>query len=242
MSKTQPKKFAAFDIDGTIFRSGLAREVVYELIATDKAPKGLADAFMHHESAWKTRRASEAFHVYDRAMADAFNDMVTQIKCDDFDQAAKIVFERVSDYVYTYTRDLLRRLKKQGYTLIAISGSHEELVQPFAEKYGFDIWVAQKCHRGEDGYFTGEIILTHEGKDKYIRELVEKHGLDFRGSIAVGDTRGDISMLSIVDHPIAFNPERQLFDKAKQEGWQIVVERKNMTYELKPDGTAFVLA
>jgi hypothetical protein len=30
------KKFAAFDIDGTIFGSGLYREIVYELLSKDR--------------------------------------------------------------------------------------------------------------------------------------------------------------------------------------------------------------
>lgn len=236
------KKFAVFDIDGTIFRSGLYREVVYELIATDKAPAELSMAFSQLEIDWRTRKHENAFKMYEQTMAETFDGILTRIKCSDFDEAARAVFERVSDYVYAYTRDLARDLKHQGYTLIAISGSQEELVRPFADKYGFDVWVGQHYERGDNGYFTGEIVKTHNGKDIILRRLVLEHGLTFSESIAVGDSRGDIDMLSIVEQPIAFNPDHELFTMAKEQDWKVVVERKNMIYELEPNGHTFVLA
>lgn len=236
------KKFAAFDIDGTIFRSGLYREVVYELLATDRAPAELAEAFSGLELDWKTRRHQNAFKLYEHAMAVTFDSILAQVKVADFDEAARSVFDRVSDYVYAYTRDLAQDLKAQGYTLIAISGSQEELVEPFAKKYGFDIWIGQHYTRGDDGYFTGEIIKTHDGKDTILRTIVAEHDLTFEGSIAVGDSSGDIGMLSIVENPIAFNPEKLLFDRAQQENWKVVLERKNIIYELEPNGHTFVLA
>jgi len=236
------KKFAVFDIDGTIFRSGLYREVVYELIATDKAPLELSKAFAQLEIDWKTRKHNDAFKMYERAMSDTFDAVLSRIKYSDFDAAAMAVFERVSDYVYTYTRDLVRQLKQQNYTLIAISGSQEEIVKPFADKYGFDAWVGQQYERGDNGYFTGNIIKTHLRKDVILQRIVKENGLSFEGSIAVGDSRGDIEMLSIVQQPIAFNPDRDLFEMAKQNNWKVVVERKNMIYELEPNGHTFVLA
>ncbi len=236
------KKFAVFDIDGTIFRSGLYREIVYELIATNKAPIELSTAFTQLEVDWKTRKHNDAFKMYELAMANTFDSVLPRIKCSDFDAAAMAVFERVSDYVYTYTRDLVRQLKQQNYTLIAISGSQEELVKPFADKYGFDAWVGQQYERGDNGYFTGNIIKTHDGKGTILQRIVKENGLSFEGSIAVGDSRGDIKMLSIVQQPIAFNPDRDLFDAAKKNNWKVVVERKNMIYELEPNGHTFVLA
>jgi HAD superfamily hydrolase (TIGR01490 family) len=236
------KKFAVFDIDGTIYRSGLYREVIYELLATGKAPAALSDAFSHLEIDWKKRSHIGAFQRYEKAMAHAFDATLHLVRCDDFDTAARAVFERVSDHVYAYTRDLLIDLRQQGYTLIAISGSQEELVRPFADKYGFDLWVGQHYERAESGFFTGEIVRTHDGKDTILRRLVEQNGLSFDGSIAVGDSRGDIGMLSIVERPIAFNPERELFDVAKENDWTIVIERKNMIYTLESHGNAFILA
>ena len=235
------RKFAVFDIDGTLFRSGLYREVIYELLAAGQAPKSLREAFHDLEINWKARKSSDAFKAYESAMAVAFDAALPHVRITDFEQAAKTVVERMSEYVYVYTRDIIKRFKEEGYTLIAISGSQEEIVQPFVEKYGFDLWIGQHYERGPDGFFTGRIVKTHDGKDRILRRLVADNELTFEESIGVGDTKGDIGMLSIVQHPIAFNPESELFEHAKQAGWPITIERKNMIYNLEPHGNTFIL-
>jgi phosphoserine phosphatase len=49
----------------------------------------------------------------------------------------------------------------------------------------------------------------------------------------VGDTESDISILSAVGKPIAFNPNDKLAQHAKKKRWDIVVERKNVIYQLE---------
>jgi phosphoserine phosphatase len=39
-------------------------------------------------------------------------------------------------------------------------------------------------------------------------------------------------MLEAVENPIAFNPNQTLYNHAKKRGWEIVVERKDVIYEL----------
>ena len=236
------KKFAAFDIDGTLFRGALFRELVYDLLADGAIPSSLTKNFDEAEKAWKTRQRETAFQEYEEAMASSFDDSLVDIDIAAFEKAAASVVDRVGDYVYTYTRDLAAALKKQGYTLIAISGSPHELVEPFVAKYGFDIFIAQKYGRGDNGKFNGEVTKTHTGKDAILKRLIEEHGLTLEDSIAVGDTGGDIGMLSIVEKPIAFNPEKRLFEAAKENSWNIVVERKNMIYKLSQNEPTFVLA
>lgn len=235
------KKFAAFDIDGTIFRSGLYREIVYELLSLGQIPNEIVEDFSGLEIDWRKRRSDAAFKQYEQAMAEAVDRVLPQIKITDFESAAERVMDRLGEYVYAYTRSLVYKLKDEGYTMVAISGSQEELVRPFAEKYGFEIWVGQRYVRGNT-HFTGEIIKTHKGKDVILKRLAEEHGLDFEGSIAVGDSGGDIEMLSMVETPIAFNPEKELFAAARKNGWKIVIERKNMIYELNPYEQSYVLA
>jgi phosphoserine phosphatase len=71
---------------------------------------------------------------------------------------------------------------------------------------------------------------------------VEKYGATFAGSIAIGDSESDIAMLELVERPIAFNPSKGLFKEAQKQGWPVVLERKNMIYELENRGNEYVLA
>ena len=227
------KKVAFFDIDGTLFRSGLHREVFYELHKMGKIPTTLGEETTLKYRQWRHRTHGNAFEEFEQVMCDGLDQIVSQIKIEDYKKASELVLEKKAENVYVYTRDLLRSLQNKGYMTIAISGSQEELVKPFAIHYGFDAWVGQKWERGEE-YFTGEIVKTHTGKDKIIRTLIDKYDLTLEDSYAVGDSNGDSGMLSIVDHPIAFNPTEELYEKAIHNKWKIVIERKNMSYELAP--------
>lgn len=234
------QKIAAFDIDGTLFRSGLHREVCYELTRMGKVPQSVTNEMTAKHREWRHRLHGNAFEEFERTVVEIFDALTTQIKVADYDEAVQHVLEKKAENVYVYTRDLIRQLKNEGYFLVAISGSQIELVEPFAQKYGFDAWVGQEWERGGE-FFTGNITKTHTGKDKIIKKLLTEYDLTLKGSVAVGDSNGDSGMLALVDHPIAFNPTAELYDKAVQNGWDIVVERKNMIYRLSPEIGQYVL-
>ena len=227
------KKFAAFDIDGTLFRSGLYREVSYELTKMGKVPEEITSELTTKHRQWRHRLHGNAFEEFEYTMVVAFDELSTHIRVTDYDQAVAQVLAKKAENVYVYTRNLVKELKDQGYFLIAISGSQVDLVEPFAQKYGFDTWVGQEWERGEE-FFTGKRTKTHTNKDVILQRLIDEHNLTLTGSVAVGDSNGDVGMLGMVERPIAFNPTAELYEKAIDNGWTIVLERKNMMYELAP--------
>ncbi|MDB5168141.1 MAG: hypothetical protein JWO55_399 [Candidatus Saccharibacteria bacterium] len=230
------QKFAAFDIDGTLFRSGLYREVFYELYKMGILPSDLGDETTLKHRQWRDRIHGNAFEEFERVMIGGLDSYLPKLKICDYDEAAKRVVEKKAENVYVYTRNLLRRLQSEGYMTIAISGSQHELVEPFAKRYGFDAWVGQQWERGEE-YFTGNVTKTHTDKDIIIKRLIEQYDLTLDDSYAVGDSNGDSGMLSLVDHPIAFNPTYELLEKAMENNWKIVIERKNASFELAKEAS-----
>ena len=226
------RKFAVFDIDGTLFRSGLYREVAYEMMKMGVLPKEVLEETTVKNREWRHRTHGDAFEEFDMLVVDRIDSQLPYIKISDYEKAAQTVIEKRAENIYVYTRDLLRDLKEQGYFLLAISGSQSELVGPFAQKYGFDDWVGQQWERGDE-YFTGNVVRTHTNKDSIIAGLMGHHNLTLKDSVAVGDSNGDTGMLKMVDHPIAFNPTHELFEQAVEHGWTIVIERKNMIYALQ---------
>ena len=233
------QKFAAFDIDGTLFRSGLYRELARELIKMGVISHDIADAASEKNIAWRNRLHGNAFEEFDMLVVELFDANLPNLKIADYEEAVKRVIKKRGENVYVFTRDLIKRLRSEGYMCLAISGSQVEMVELFAERYGFDAWVGQEWERGEE-YFTGTVLSkTHTGKDKILNKLIEQHNLTLEGSYAVGDSNGDVGMLSMVENPIAFNPTSELYEKAVKHGWDIVIERKNMSFTLKkgPDGS-----
>ena len=229
------QKLAVFDIDGTLFRSGLHAEVFYELIKMGVMPSEVAEITTAKHREWRHRLHGNAFEEFEKTMIGLLDAHIPKIKISDYEIAAQKVLEKKAENVYVYTRDLLKRLQSEGYFTIAISGSQEALVEPFAKRYGFDDWVGQQWSKGDE-YFTGEVVKTHTGKDKLLQGFIEKYDLTLTDSYAVGDTNGDSGMLSMVDNPIAFNPTHELIEKAFDNKWKVVIERKNVHYELVPAG------
>ena len=225
------RKFAAFDIDGTLFRSGLYREVCYELSKMGVIPDEITNELTTKHREWRNRIHGNAFEEFDRTMVALFDSLSTQIRIADYDEAVNRVLEKKAENVYVYTRNLIKQLKDDGYFVMAISGSQVDIVEPFAIKYGFDTWVGSEWERGDE-FFTGKMRKSHTGKDMILRKLIEKHDLTLEESVGMGDSNGDTGLLKMVDHPIAFNPTAELYEHARRHGWTIVIERKNMMYEL----------
>ncbi len=235
------RKFAVFDIDGTLVRWQLYHAVVDELIAGGKLPKSVGQAIEQARMTWKRRGHLESFQTYEHLLWQSYTAAVTQIPIASVEAAVATVFKTHKDQVYIYTRDLISSLRGQGYLLFAISGSHQEIVEKLAAYYGFDDAVGTRYIR-EQGVFTGEEVSTISRKDAVLRQLVAKHDASWEHSIGIGDSKSDVGMLQLVASPIAFNPNQDLFGIAQAAGWKIVVERKNMIYELEPSNGTYVLA
>lgn len=234
------KKFAVFDIDGTLVRWQLYHALTDKLanqgLLGKNAKEQLHTARMH----WKVRQNPDSFRKYEQVLIEVFEAAVAGLSAQALEQAANEVSQTYNDQVYTYGRNLIKELKQQGYFLLAISGSHQELVQNIARQYGFDDWRGTVYERHGDT-FTGKSFVASHNKKAILTELVAKHKLSMQGSIAVGDSASDAPMLEIVEHPIAFNPDRLLFELARQHNWKIVVERKNVIYELEPKDGRYIL-
>jgi HAD superfamily hydrolase (TIGR01490 family) len=235
------RSFAVFDIDGTIIRWQLYHALADELARAGQLDAKQYDKVRRARMTWKRRESEDSFQAYEAALIESFNQALTDIHSSELQRACQTVLSEYKDQVYTYTRKLIEELKAKDYLLFAISASQDELVKMLAEYYGFDDAGGSR-YEVKGGYFTGEVdVLKSERKPEFLKELVAKHGADYKGSIAVGDSEGDIPMLSQVEQPIAFNPTKTLYEYARQHKWPIVIERKNVVYRLDPDNGSYRL-
>ncbi|HRC28044.1 MAG TPA: HAD family phosphatase [Candidatus Saccharimonas sp.] len=235
-------KFAVFDIDGTLFRSSLYIELASELAADGLLDSDLIADIATKRKTWSSRQSDSAYEEFDSAVAMGIDGLLPTIPVAQYELAVARTISNNADKIYSYTRKLITTLKSKGYKIIAVSGSPKELVEQFVAHYDFDIWVGQHWIQ-ENGAFTGEMVKTHTNKDVIVKKLIEDYNLTLEGSYAVGDTEGDIGILSMVDHPIAFNPTYGLIKEAEMHGWPLVIERKNICYTLHSElpGGAYAL-
>lgn len=240
MPKGDSQPFAVFDIDGTLIRWQLYHSVTDTLARQGYVNPELYQTMREARMAWK-RRSGASFKDYEVKVINLYETALKAVTFYQLEKAIDTVFSEYKDQIYTYTRDLIAKLKKDNYLLLAISGSQSEIVQKVAQYYGFDDFVATTYKRTKAG-FSGAKIVPALDKDKALKNLVAKHGVSYQASIGVGDSSGDIGMLSLVENPIAFNPERELYDYARTKGWKIVIERKNVIYELGSTDGKYQLA
>lgn len=235
------RPFAVFDIDGTIIRWQLYHAIADEMarqgsFAPDKYKKVRAARM-----AWKRRAHQDSFDEYEQTLVDTFNQALANIEVEQLRDACWKVIDEYKDQVYTYTRNLIEDLKAKGYLLFAVSASQDQIVKMLASHYGFDD-ARGSVYETIDGHFTGQVdVLRSERKPIALQELIDAHGATKHGSIGVGDSESDIPMLDRVERPIAFNPTKGLFDYAEAKGWQVVVERKNVIYQLGPEHGSYLL-
>lgn len=226
------KKIAIFDVDGTIFRSSLVIKLVDGLIAEKLFKPKVADSYLKPREEWLNREGS--YEAYIDAVVRAFENNLKGIKYADLRRIAHKVAAKEKSHTYRFTRDLVVDLKKKGYYVLAISHSPKLIVENFCKALGFSKVYGMMNELDSSGRFTGvglykDIILD---KAKILERAMSKGGLTLSGSIGVGDTESDIAFLKLVKHPIAFNPNKKLYAYAKKNGWEVVVERKDVVYKI----------
>jgi HAD superfamily hydrolase (TIGR01490 family) len=225
-------RVAFFDIDGTVFRSSLLIELVEALVVRGVFPSEASEHYKKAYEAWRARSGS--YEVYINAVVETFLTHIRGVSYGTFADIGREVVHSQEQYVYRYTRDLIARLKKEGYYLVAISQSPKTILDAFCESYGFNKVYGRVYEIGPQDRFTGVVTDEHliSNKATIARRVIEKLGTNFEGSIAVGDTEGDIPLLELAETAICFNPNKALYAHACMQSWKVVVERKDVVYEL----------
>ncbi|MEX0672677.1 MAG: HAD-IB family hydrolase [Candidatus Paceibacterota bacterium] len=231
MERTK-KKVAVFDIDGTIFRSSLLIELVENLIDRGLFPQEARELYRKERAGWLDR--TSGYEAYINAVVRSFLKHIKGVPFLEFDEIASDMVDRHRSRVYRFTRDLIAQLKSEDFYLLAISQSPKGVLDKFCDSFGFDKVYGRFYELGPGDRFTGKVVDEHliANKANIVKRAVEKEGLTLEGSYGVGDTEDDMPFLELVTHPIAFNPNSGLYRYAKINDWRVVVERKDVIYEV----------
>ncbi|MDQ3094140.1 MAG: HAD-IB family phosphatase [bacterium] len=234
------KPYAVFDIDGTIARNSLLQLIVRELANRGHVRLATAISIEKMLNDYRLRIADDNFGSYmKRAVDMLFQDMPEGLRVEEYDAAVQTVVSESITNTYLYTTELIKSLQAKGYFMIAISGSEFRAVENFARLFNFDAWLGAVKYEIAGGKITGKSDVVPYKKNDILRGMIHKFDLETRGSLAVGDTSSDIPMLEMAEQPICFNPNQALFKEARERGWMVVVERKDMVYGLTKEGDAY---
>ena len=230
------RKLAIFDVDGTIFRSSLMIELTDALCQEGIFSHRVRNSYSKAAKNWLERKGP--YEEYVMTVVASFRRNIKGVKYKEFLRVAKKVAVFHKDRVYRYTRDLVQKLKKKNYYLLAVSHSPQIIAKEFCKGLGFDKVYGHIWELDKSGRFTDRVLFLDSELDKafdkavIFKRAIGKEYLVLKGSVGVGDTESDIPFLKMVEKPICFNPNKKLYQYAKRKNWQVVVERKDMIYHL----------
>jgi HAD superfamily hydrolase (TIGR01490 family) len=126
--------------------------------------------------------------------------------------------------LFPAARDCLREHRLQGRRIVLVTGGLDFIMHPLAHHIGAADVIANRLVE-QNGTLTGELDgapVADENKGEVIQDYARKHDIDLKQSFAYSDSIRDLSMLQIVGHPVAVNPDRRLRELAQECCWPVV--------------------
>lgn len=135
----------------------------------------------------------------------------------------EMVDKQLLDRTYEGTRELAQMHIDAGEQVWLVSATPVQVGQMLAQRLGFTGALGTVAEE-EDGVFTGRLvgdILHGPGKQHAVAALTAIQELDLEDCTAYSDSSNDIPMLSMVGTAVAINPDKELREHAKKNGWLI---------------------
>lgn len=223
------RKLYVSDVDGTLERWHVGMKWMGALSDNHPAIKHLLQEAAPHLQAYKERRGS--FNTFAEFVVREFwtKRRYVGIRHEDSERAARTALQAGGDHFYVFTHELLFAAKDLGYATAAISGSPQDAVEVFLERFGVDI-IRGTVHAMENGAYVDAPVAAEPvtNKGAALRDIIKELGdVGLDGSVAIGDSPSDIPMLEQVEYPICFKPNDELKKEAWARNWPIVVEDRN---------------
>lgn len=121
-------------------------------------------------------------------------------------------------------RNLVEHHRRNQAELLIITATNSFITRPIADMFNIDHLIATEPEIVE-GRYTGEVAgipSYREGKVTRLNDWLETHGADMNGSWFYSDSYNDLPLLSMVDNPVAVNPDDRLHSHAVEAGWKIL--------------------
>jgi HAD superfamily hydrolase (TIGR01490 family) len=135
----------------------------------------------------------------------------------------EIFDEAMAHRIWPGTRALAQMHLDEGERVWLVTAAPIEIARIIARRLGLTGALGTVAEH-EDGVYTGRLVgdmLHGPAKAEAIKALAAREGLDLSRCSAYSDSFNDLSMLSLVGHPCAVNPDARLRAHAKQQGWRI---------------------
>ncbi len=219
---TDPSVAAFFDVDNTMMQGAsifhLARGLHKREFFTTREILSAA----WKQAYFRIVGVEDPEHVAKtRASALSFIAGHTVVELEDLGE--EIFDEAMAHRIWPGTRALAQMHLDEGERVWLVTAAPIEIARIIARRLGLTGALGTVAEH-EDGVYTGRLVgdmLHGPAKAEAIKALAAREGLDLARCSAYSDSFNDLSMLSLVGHPCAVNPDARLRAHAKQQGWRI---------------------
>ncbi len=230
------KKIAAIDIDGTIYPDNLGQCLFEELVSRGLCRQQSWNHFIALISRYRQRTMSRE-ELSERA-SEVYALGIKGLSPSDITAVAMDIWARKHGHLFTFTRPLIELLHEHGYISVLISSSPEEIVRLVAKTLRVEGYCASQFGLVQ-GRYSGTVVCMPAlpGKKRqllseFIHTRLGRGSVDLSTSIAIGNTSGDASMLSMVGRPLVFEPDHSLLSSTEARQWP-VVNRENILFHVR---------
>jgi HAD superfamily hydrolase (TIGR01490 family) len=217
-----PTAAAFFDVDNTIMVGASIYYFAKGLVARKVITNRDLWTFAYDQVRFRVSGAEShaAMHkVRESALAFVAGKRVEEI----VSYGEEIYDEMMSERIYAGTRALAQRHLDAGQRVWLVTATPVELANIIAQRLGFT-GALGTVSEVENGCYTGRLVgepLHGPAKAEAILALAQREGLDLSRCTAYSDSRNDVPMLSTVGCAVAINPDGELRDLARENGWEV---------------------
>jgi HAD superfamily hydrolase (TIGR01490 family) len=213
---------AFFDLDRTLMQGSSAYQFGRAAFSA-----GLISRRQLASDAWANVRfrlrgsTDEGTH----ALRDRISQSLAGTAVKDMERLGAPVLARVLPRIYPPMLELAHDHQDQGRRVYIATAASNELAEALAQVLALDGGLGSQFSEIRDGVYTGRptgLFIYGDGKAEAIRKLAAREGISLEDSYGYSDSASDLPMLRIVGHPVAVNPDRELLEVARHEGWEVL--------------------
>jgi HAD superfamily hydrolase (TIGR01490 family) len=213
---------AFFDVDNTLIRGASIYHFARGLAARKLFTFRDLAMFALGQAHFRVAGAENADHISTaREAALAF---VAGRRVDELVSLCEEIYdEKMADRIWHGTRALALKHLDAGQQVWLVTATPVELARIISHRLGLTGALGTVAET-ENGVYTGRLVghLLHgPAKAGAVRALAKREGLDLSRCAAYSDSFNDLPMLSLVGRPQAVNPDADLREHARENGWPI---------------------
>ena len=137
---------------------------------------------------------------------------------------SKFMAEIIQPMKLPKASQLIEKHRQAGDRLLVITATNRFIIEPIVRSLGIVEFLSTEPEF-VNGRITGQIVGTptfREGKVQRLNAWLEENHETLSGSYFYSDSISDLPLLSVVDIPVAVDPDNSLRQMAGEQGWDII--------------------